>query len=151
MAEESGGPSRFTRHQLVALVIGAFLFLLGLVGFFFLGDPEDGALAGHDTRDLLLGLELNALQNVVHLVLGIGGLAGATGTRASRAFGLVLGVVCAALFVFGLVAVGNVDINVFSLNWPDNILHGVLALLGFGLAFLRLRKPEHSHSRAAER
>jgi hypothetical protein len=47
---------------------------------------------------------------------------------------VVVGVV---LFVFGAVAVGRDAVNVFSLNWPDNIVHGLTALVGLAMVLHR--------------
>jgi hypothetical protein len=150
MSEKPRGPARFTWPQLVALLVGAFYFLLGLLGFFFLGDVE-GSLANHDSQDTMLGLELNALQNVVHLVLGILGMAAASRLSTARSYGAVLAVIGFALFVYGAIAVSNRDINVLSLNWPDNILHLVTALVGLAMAVGPIRRSERERSRAGER
>jgi len=138
-------PAGFTWQQLAALLVGAFYFLLGLLGFFFLGNVE-GSLANHDTNDTMLGLELNALQNVVHLVLGILGMAAATRSGTARSYGALLVVIGGALFVYGAIAVGNRNINVLSLNWPDNFLHLATALVGLAMAvgLIHRRKREPS-------
>jgi hypothetical protein len=141
------GPARFTWPQLAALLLGAVYFLLGLLGFFFLGDTSSASLAGRDTDDVMLGLELNAITNVLHLVMGVAGLICATSLVRARAYGVGLAVVGAVLFVFGVVAVGNPAINVLSLNWGDNILHLVTALVGVGLAVGPVRRPSRAPSR----
>lgn len=150
MSDHSPAPARFTWQQLIVLIVGAAYMLFGMLGFFFLDDATT-ALAGNDTRDLLLVFELNGLQNLVHLAIGVVGLICAAGQRAARRYGLLLAVVGLALFVFGAIAAGNTDINFLSLNWPDNILHGLTALLGLAVAFSPTRDvPVHQHSDSAE-
>jgi uncharacterized membrane protein len=143
MPEESQepAPTRFAWQQLTALVLGAFYFLLGLVGFFVLRDTSPVSLAGHDTGDVLLGVELNAITNVLHLVMGIVGMACATTLGRARGYGVGLAVVGAVLFVFGVVAAGDPAINVLSLNWGDNVLHLVTALVGLAVAVGPVRSP----------
>jgi hypothetical protein len=135
MEQETRGTAGFTWQQLVVLIVGSFYMLLGILGFFFLRDASaPSELGGHDTNDVMLGFELNGVQNVVHLILGLVGLACATGRQRSRLYGILIAVAGLALFVFGVIAVGRDDINVLSLNWPDNILHGVTGLIGVALA-----------------
>lgn len=81
--------------------MGAIYFLLGLLGFFFLGDVT-ASLAGHS----------------------------------------------AALFVLGAVAVGCTEIDFLSLYWPDNILHGVTALVGLAIAAGGVHRPDRATSPA---
>jgi hypothetical protein len=149
MSEESQepGPARFAWQQLTTLLLGAVYLLLGILGFFFLRDTSPTSLAGTDTGDVMLGLELNAITNLVHLVIGIAGLICTTTLGRSRGYGVGLVVVGAVLFVLGVVAVGNTAINVLSLNWGDNILHLVTALVGLGIAVGPVRRPAPAPSR----
>lgn len=66
----------------------------------------------------------NPLHNVVHLIIGVAGLA----------------------LIYGLFAVGNEDINFLNLNTADNFLHGASALVGFIMALA----PVDSDSRRTE-
>ena len=139
-SEGSPGPAQFTWPQFVALIVGALYFVGGIVGFFFLGDPATD-LAGRSSGssgNTMLGLELSGLQNVVHLVLGITGLICAAATRRARGYGIVLAVVGLVLFGYGVVAVTDLELDVLGLNWPDNILHGVTALVGLATALVRV-------------
>jgi Domain of unknown function (DUF4383) len=62
-----------TRHpsQLLALAIGAIYTLVGILGFLVTGLEDFAA----ETDKTLLGFELNPLHNLVHLVIGLAGLA----------------------------------------------------------------------------
>jgi hypothetical protein len=85
----------------------------------------------------MFGLELNGVQDILHVILGVVGLACTTRSRSARAYGVALVVVGVVLFVFGAVAVGRDAVNVFSLNWPDNIVHGLTALVGLAMVLHR--------------
>jgi hypothetical protein len=62
-----------TRHpsQLLALAIGAIYALIGILGFLVTGFDNFAA----ETNKTLLGFEINPLHNIVHLAIGLAGLA----------------------------------------------------------------------------
>jgi uncharacterized membrane protein YuzA (DUF378 family) len=62
-----------TRHpsQLLALAIGAVYTLVGIAGFLVTGFDNFAS----ETDKTLLGFEINPLHNIVHLVIGLAGLA----------------------------------------------------------------------------
>jgi Domain of unknown function (DUF4383) len=138
MARNAPGPARFTWQQKASLVMGVVYLLFGVLGFFFSGSSTE--FAGHNTEATMFGLELNGVQDLVHVVLGIIGLGCTAQDRSARAYGGVLAVVGAALFVLGVIAVGHDAINFLSLNWPDNIVHGLTALVGLAMVFHRADK-----------
>jgi hypothetical protein len=141
MTEQAPGPAGFAWQQAVSLLVGAFYFVFGVVGFFFVRRELDDALTAQ-TPDSLLGIGLNGAQNFLHVLLGVLGLLMATKLRTSRRYGLVLAVVGAALFIYGVFAVGRSDLNFFDLNWPGNVMHLVTALIGAALATLPVRTRE---------
>ena len=98
MARQRHAPARFPAPQVTLLVLGALFLVWGIIGFFFLGDPATD-LAGRDTNHGLLGLETNALQNVIHVVLGLVALACTSNETSMRVGGVVLAVAGAALTV----------------------------------------------------
>lgn len=111
--------------QTLALVVGAVYLLIGIVGFFITGFDN---FFGH-TGQTLVGFEINGMHNVVHLLVGVAGLALARTLAGARTFGLLLAVAYGAAFLYGLFAVGR-DWDFLSLNWADNILHLVSAVVG---------------------
>ncbi len=132
--EHSPGAAQFTRPQLDALIVGALYLVGGIVGFFFL-DNAATDVGGQDSGNTMLGLNINAAQNAVHIVLGIVGLICSSGTRRARGYGIVLAVAGLALLAYGVVSVINPQLDVLSLNWPINIVHGLTGLLGLAMAF----------------
>jgi Domain of unknown function (DUF4383) len=121
-----------TRHpsQLLALAIGAVYTLVGIAGFFITGVARFAA----ETDKTLLGFELNPLHNLVHLAIGLAGLALWRRRDTARTYGWLLAAGYGLAFVYGLVAAGNSDLNFLSLNGADNGLHLVSAVAGVAIA-----------------
>jgi hypothetical protein len=121
-----------TRHpsQLLALVIGAVYTLVGIAGFLVTGFESFAA----ETDKTLLGFEINPLHNIVHLVIGLAGLALWRRPDTARTYGWLLAAGYGLAFIYGLFAAGNSDINFLSLNGADNGLHLVSAIAGLAIA-----------------
>ena len=121
-----------TRHpaQLLALAIGVVYTLVGIAGFFVTGFDNFAA----ETDKTLLGFEVNPLHNIVHLAIGLAGLALWRRLDTARTYGWLLAAGYGLAFVYGLFAAGNRDINFLSMNGADNILHLVSALAGVAIA-----------------
>jgi ABC-type transport system involved in multi-copper enzyme maturation permease subunit len=125
-------PDATTRHpaQLLALAIGIIYTLIGIAGFFVTGFDNFAA----ETDKTLLGFEVNPLHNLVHLAIGLAGLALWRRLDTARTYGWLLAAGYGLAFIYGLFAAGNRDINFLSLNGADNILHLVSALAGVAIA-----------------
>jgi ABC-type transport system involved in multi-copper enzyme maturation permease subunit len=121
-----------TRHpsQLLALAIGAVYTLVGLLGFLVTGFDNFAA----ETDKTLLGFEINPLHNLVHLAIGLAGLALWRRLDTARLYGWLLAIGYGATFIYGLFAAGNSDINFLSINGADNGLHLVSAIAGLAIA-----------------
>ena len=121
-----------------ALVIGAVYTLVGLVGFAVTGFDD---FAGK-TGETLLGFELNPLHNIVHLLIGVAGLALWRRRDTARTYGWMLFVGYGATFFYGLAVAGKEasDGNFLSLNGADNGLHLVSALAGLAIALAGSRR-----------
>jgi hypothetical protein len=116
--------------QLLALAIGAIYTLVGILGFLVTGLEDFAA----ETDKTLLGFELNPLHNIVHLAIGLAGLALWRRLDSARLYGWLLAAGYGAAFVYGLLAAGNRDINFLSINGADNGLHLVSAIAGVAIA-----------------
>ena len=122
--------------QIVALVFGVVYTLIGIIGFFITGFGDffgnvNGATMEHP--DSLLGFMINPMHNVVHILIGLLGIALSRSLAGARTYGWLLAVGYGAAFVYGLIAVGK-DWDFLNLNWADNILHLVTALVGLAMA-----------------
>lgn len=116
--------------QKVALVVGIAFTLAGLVGFAITGFEN---FAGH-TGKTLLGFEINGLHNVVHLVIGLAGLALWRRADTARTYGWLLFVGYTVAFFYGLAVADQREGNILSLNTADNFLHLASALIGLAIA-----------------
>jgi hypothetical protein len=104
--------------------------LIGILGFFVTGFEHFAA----ETDKTLLGFEINPLHNIVHLAIGLAGLAMWRQLDTARAYGWLLAAGYGLTFLYGLFAAGNSDINFLSLNGADNVLHLLSAAAGLAIA-----------------
>ena len=104
-------------QKMYAMVVGAVLLLVGLLGF-FMGSS-------------VLGFGVNTLHNVIHLVSGALALWLASKGMAkmfNKWFGVVY-LLVAVLGFFGLLA------TLLNVNAADNYLHLALGVISLGVAF----------------
>ncbi|WP_224390978.1 DUF4383 domain-containing protein [Pseudonocardia sp. ICBG1293] len=108
MMRTTGGFSRpFTPVQPVAALFAAAFLLVGVLGFVpGVTSGELGVLPGAGTAVLAALLPVSVLQNVLHLVTGLVGLAGARSAVASRVVLVLGGAVALLSALVALDAVG---------------------------------------------
>ena len=123
-----------TPPQVLALVVGAVYTVVGIVGFVITGFDD---FFGH-TGDDILGFMINPFHNLVHVLIGLAGLALARTLSGTRTYGWLLAIGYGAAFVYGLFAVGE-SWDFLNLNWADNWLHLVSALVGLAIALMPVR------------
>lgn len=140
-----GADARRSLHpsHVLALVVGAVYTLMGLAGFAVTGFDQWVGVTGEH----LLGFEVNGLHNVVHLVIGLLGLALSRALSTARSYGWILALGYGLTFLFGLLAVGNPNLNVLSLNGTDNVLHLASALTGLVIALWPARRAADARDR----
>jgi Domain of unknown function (DUF4383) len=105
--------------QAVAAVFGAIYLVAGVLGFFI--------------HPLLGIFQVNFLHNLVHIAIGIGGLAAASSLANSKTFCQIAGVI---LLLLGLIGIGVANpFGLLYVGGADVALHlvtgGVLAYFGF--------------------
>jgi hypothetical protein len=105
--------------QIVAIVFGAIYLVAGILGFF--------------NHELLGIFKVNLIHNLVHLALGLGGLAAASSAANSKTFCQVGAVILLLLGVIGFFAPN--PLGLLYIGGSDIALHlvtgGVLAYFGF--------------------
>ena len=131
-----------TVPQTLALAFGAVYLLVGIVGFFVTGFDD---FFGH-TDETLIVFDINPMHNVVHILIGVAGLALARTLAGARTYGWLLAVGYGAAFIYGVLAVGK-DWDFLNLNWADNILHLVTALVGLVIALMPVRNAVRGDAR----
>lgn len=128
--------------RLYATLVGAVLVVAGIIGFFYEASFATGnSLVADDVFGLLA---VNGWHNLVHILLGLMGLALAGSTQSARFYCLFSGVVYLVLAIWGFAVVddGIGDlINLVPVNTEDNILHLILSLTGFAAAFATPSEP----------
>ena len=137
-----------TPAQLYALVFGAILVAVGVLGFFY----EGSFSTGDDVpRDGLLGIfDVNGWHNVVHIASGLVGLAAAGKWSTARMFALGFGAVYTVVAVWGFVlGDGEVILNLIPINTADNFLHLLIAIAGIGAGMASPATPDPTTNRAA--
>jgi hypothetical protein len=125
-----------TVPEVLALAFGAVYLLVGIIGFFVTGFDN---FAGNEQHEMLIGLfMINPLHNIAHILVGIAGLLLARTLAGARTYGWLLAGLYAALFVYGLIAVGK-SWDFLNINAGDNVLHIATALVGLVIALLPVR------------
>jgi hypothetical protein len=112
--------------QVLGLAFGAIYLLVGIVGFFVTGFDN---FAGNEQDEMLLFFMINPLHNIVHILIGVLGLALSRTLAGAKTFGLLLAVGYGLAFIYGVIAVGK-DWDFLNINWADNILHLLSAIVG---------------------
>ena len=120
--------------------------LVGIVGFFITGFSGFAEPEG----ELLLGVfEINPLHNIVHLAIGLAGLALWSRLDRARLYGWLLAAGYGLTFIYGLfVADSDEPANFLALNQGDNWLHIVSALAGLAIALWPARQTAESRTQA---
>jgi hypothetical protein len=130
-----------TPAQWYCLLAGLSLVLAGLLGFFADADFDTGQ--GIDGGSLV-GFEVNAIHNLIHLASGLLLVAAARTRQSARAIALAFGLVYGVVAIIGIVD-GSDVLGLIPVNSADNVLHVGLAALGV-LCALISRSADRRHS-----
>lgn len=120
-----------------ALVFGAIYVVVGVLGFIgplVTGTGQESFIVTEGGK-LLDVFWVNWFHNLVHLVTGVVGLVAAARTPSARMYSGVVGIIYAALFVVGLFTVDRAFLGILPLNWADNILHLLSAVVALVVGF----------------
>lgn len=144
-ADDTGARRRnMAWPQMLALVFGAVYLLVGIVGFFWTGGSH---FADRGGDDMLIGVfMINPLHNIVHIVIGLAGLALARTLAGARTYGWLLFVGYAAASVYGFAAIDK-SWDFLAINSADNVLHVATTLIGLVIALAPV--DERVHGRTA--
>ena len=119
--------------RLYATLVGAVLVVAGIIGFFYEASFATGSEIVSD--DVFGILAVNGWHNVVHILLGLIGLAAAGTTYGARTYCLVVGALYIVLAIWGFLETENgfgVLIDLVPINTEDNFLHLILGVVGIG-------------------
>jgi hypothetical protein len=121
---EESSPAR-----LYATLVGGVLVIAGIIGFFYEASFATGDSIVSD--DVFGILAVNGWHNLVHILLGLLGLASAG--YAARTYALGVGLLYIVLAVWGFLETENgvgVLVDLVPINTEDNFLHLILGLTG---------------------
>ena len=129
-------PRQGSVPQAIAVLVGVVLSLIGALSFLVTAFDD---FAEPNPAERLLGLTVNPMQNVLHLVAGVLGIVLSKRLVWTRRYGLGLVVVFGAVFVYGVVSVYDPAIDVLNAGWAANWLHLGVALTGVLIATVPAR------------
>ncbi len=108
-----------------------FAVLFG-IGFIFAGVA--GFLPGFMTDGLLFGyFEVDTMHNFVHIASGVIAIMASTSSKYTRLYFQLFGIVYGLVAILGFWRDG--DVFVMHVNFADNILHTVIAVVSLYLGF----------------
>jgi hypothetical protein len=114
--------------------------VVGIVGFFYSGSFGKPG----EVDDVIGVLAVNGWHNLLHLASGVLGLLMARSYSGARTYAVGVGVVYAAIAIWGF-AIGSGDsiLGFLPVNSEDNVLHLLIALAGIvaGLAAAPTPRP----------
>jgi len=107
--------------RMYALVVGAVLLIIGVLGFVTNG---------------FMGMEFHPAHNVIHLISGIVGLwAGSRGDKLARPYAQVFGTVYTLVAVAGFAGIHDLGSIKLGLNSTYSVVHLVVGLAGLAAGF----------------
>jgi hypothetical protein len=125
MKRAEPAPEPVAPAQVVAGVLGAVLVVAGLIGLAVNSSWDTG---GSLDRDALLGLDVNGWHDIVHVASGLLLLAGLGSNARARRVCKLFGLTYVVVTIVGI-ADGHDIFGFMPINAPDDVLHGLLALV----------------------
>lgn len=122
--------------QCAAILVGSLLLLAGIFGFVpgVTSSLDTLQISGPQSEAALFGIfEVSIVHNLLHIALGVAGLALATTYARARAYLLFGGLLYLVLWVYGLLIDHESVANMLPVNNADNWLH-----LGLGVTMVLL-------------
>ena len=139
--------------RIFAYALGGVYLLVGIIGFlspFLTGvSPAQGFIVT-ERADLLGVFAVNWLHNLVHILVGVAGLAAGRAIPSSRTFAQVIGWLFLLLGIVGFVVPGDLLLGILPLNPPDNVLHLLTGLVGLFFGYAPARVAEAPEVPASE-
>jgi len=125
--------------QTFAMLFGIVFLLVGILGFIpgITTNFDDIKFSGHESGAELLGIvQVSILENIIHLLYGIAGLAMAKTWDNSRLYFIGGGVIYLVLWIYGLVVDKDSSANFVPTNAAGDWLHFILGVTMVGVGFL---------------
>ena len=131
-----------TDVQRAAFVFGIVLLAVGILGFIpGITSDYDRLTTFDDVGAKLLGIfGTNILENIVHLLYGVAGLAAAASWAASKNYFIWGGVIYLVVWLYGLLIVLDSSANFLGVNTAANWLHFLLGVVMIAAGYLLSRR-----------
>jgi hypothetical protein len=126
-----------TPAQLYALLFGAVLLAIGILGF--VADTSFDTGSNVDGSDLII-FEVNGWHNIVHILSGLLGLALWRRRDTARAYALGFGAVYLVVTIWGFITSDQV-LWLIPVDAADNVLHLLIAVAGLAAGLSSLDEP----------
>ena len=124
--------SSWSINRIVALVLGIVFTLVGILGFFTTSTMAP---------NYILGFGVDVVHNIIHLVIGLAGIAAAFSgwsRRYNQVFGIIYLILGVAGLIPGLYFGMTGDMRLLGLtfvNGADNVLHLVVGIVQIAVGF----------------
>ena len=132
-----------TDIQKAAMLFGIIFLIVGIAGFIpGITTDYDQLTTFDDEGAKLLGIVgINILENIVHLLFGVAGLAAASSWAASKNYFVWGGVIYLALWLYGLlIPESDSGWNFMGLNTASHWLHFLLGVAMLAIGYLLSRR-----------
>jgi uncharacterized protein DUF4383 len=143
MRREGATRGERTDIQRAALLFGIVFLIVGIAGFIpGITTDYDQLTTFDDEGAKLLGIfGINIIENIVHLLYGVAGLAAASSWAASKNYFVWGGVIYLAVWLYGLlIPESDSGWNFMGLNDAAHWLHFVLGLTMIAVGYLLSRR-----------
>ncbi|MBA3365491.1 MAG: DUF4383 domain-containing protein [Actinobacteria bacterium] len=145
MRDRAGMRGERTDLQRAAQLFGIIFLIVGIAGFIpgITTDYDELTAFDHEGAQVLGFIGVNILENIVHLLYGVAGLALARTWDGSRNYFIGGGLIYLVLWLYGLVIDKDSSANFLGMNSASDWLHFVLgvAMVGIGVLLGRRDRP----------
>jgi hypothetical protein len=144
LSSEAEGDTLMTYRnaaRLTVLMLGLFYVVLAIWGFAQISDETNvgGDLRGGNPSDLLWGVfGVSTVLNFIHFLLGVFTVVAAVTLMKSAWITWYVAIGLGLVVAYGLLPIGSDPLNI---NWADNWLHLVSAVVMVGAALVPARTP----------
>ena len=142
MRREGGTTRERTDVQRAALLFGIVFLAVGVLGFIpGITSDYDNLTVFDGVGAKLLGIfGVNILENVVHLLYGVAGIAAASSWAMSKNYFIWGGAIYVALWIYGLVIDEQSSANFIGVNMAAHWLHLALGVTMIAVGYLLSRR-----------
>jgi Domain of unknown function (DUF4383) len=131
-----------TDIQRAAALFGIIFLIVGIAGFIpgITTDYDELTAFDHEGAKELGFIGVNILENIVHLLYGVVGLAAVSSWAASKNYFVWGGVLYLAIWIYGLIIDKDTSANFIGVNTAADWVHFILGVTMIAVGFLLSRR-----------